>query len=100
MRRVEMQMQLVSVQQAGWLPLIAGIVLTSQVELHSFPSVALFSRDFQRFRPRVAQNNIENAMKTTQVDPVLEKNLFYQQPDQIRLQMIHKESFIKMYFDR
>lgn len=39
-------------------------------------------------------------MKTTQVDPVLEKNLFYQQPDQIRLQMIHKESFIKMYFDR
>lgn len=43
---METQMQLVTVQQAGWLPLIAGIVLTSQVAIHSFPSVALFSRHF------------------------------------------------------
>lgn len=49
MRRVEMQMQLVSVQQAGWLPLIAGIVLTSQVELHSFPSVAPVFAGFSAF---------------------------------------------------
>lgn len=61
-----MQMQLVTVQQASWLPLIARIVLTSQVGSHSFLSVASFSQDFQPLRvtTRVSLNNIINDMKT------------------------------------
>lgn len=63
---MEMQMQLVTVQQASWLPLIARIVLTSQVGSHSFPSVASFSQDFQPLRvtTRVSLNNIRNDTET------------------------------------
>lgn len=46
--REEMQIQLVSEQQAGWLPPIAAIISTSQVHFlfPLFPSESLLFRDF------------------------------------------------------
>lgn len=63
---VEMQMQLVTVQQASWPPLIARIVLTSQVGSILFlPSLHFTRISGARTRVRTRSlNNAENAVET------------------------------------